>query len=294
MSGNDGNGNVIWGGSQGMGGSMGDLEKLFARARAPVDVGGEPFVFLPVDARIESVESMLPVPLRIKRKAELHTEAAFIEYFSQFKGGPGTNRMYADPGGLGRDNMIAPSVLCIFDDHNSPDGDPENQPTWGDHRALYQCKFSRQWLQWTANDRKKLDQVAFAEWLEDRTADVVSPPGGELLDLCLQLRVHQKVTFGSAATLASGEMSFSYSKENDSGTIEIPAMIKLGIPVFHGGPSYEVTARFRYRLQDGGKLTLWYELVEPDKFVEDAFEAVTMAIAEETEMTIMEAKLGTL
>ena len=44
----------------------------------------------------------------------------------------------------------------------------------------------------------------------------------------------------------------------------------LGIQPFHNGDYYQVKARIRYRIKDGS-LFLWYELINPEKVVEDAF-----------------------
>ena len=134
--------------------------------------------------------------------------------------------------------------------------------------------------------------VEFAEWLEDRTADVQEPSGTDLLSLCLDLQVHRKVVYGSARRLESGEHSFSYTEENQSGTVQIPATITLGIPVFQGGTSYAITARLRYRLTEGN-LILWFELVEPQKYVEDGFNEAVEAIHASTEVMPLHAKMGT-
>lgn len=242
-----------------------DIDKLETLAVRANDVahagnGGEPFVHVPEGTKLASLEEFMIAPLRVKRKLQVRSLAAFKRYFNEFMEEE-CSRIYA--------NESTVTITGILDDHHPG----ESGAQWCGHSVTYACPWSRQWEAWKANDRKKLGQVEFAEWLEDRVADVQEPMGGDLLDLCLQLRINRKSTYGSATTLASGETSFSYSTENEAGTVEIPAMITLGIPVFHAGTLYEVKARFRYRLHEGA-LALWYELVEPAKYVEDAFTEV--------------------
>lgn len=262
------------------------LEKLNARARQPVTLGenGQPFAYVPMDTEVKSMEQYLDSPTRIRRALIVTTLESFNRYYNEFKNAE-TSRIYVDG------ETVA--VVGILDDHKS-DGDED--PTlwaasWCDHRVIYKCPYSRQWEAWMAMDRRKVGQVEFAEWLEDRTEDVQEPSGSDLLALCLDLQIHRKVVYGSATRLASGEHSFSYSEDNQTGTVEIPASITLGIPVFQGGTTYAITARFRYRLTEG-KLVLWFELVEPQKYVEDAFNEVVEAVKEATGQEPLHAKMG--
>jgi hypothetical protein len=38
----------------------------------------------------------------------------------------------------------------------------------------------------------------------------------------------------------------------------------IGIPVFHGGSAWSITARLKYRMA-AGKVSFFYELVRPDR-----------------------------
>lgn len=261
------------------------LEKLVARAAEPktLEEGGEPFGYVPENMQMVSLETYLPAPTRVHRALIVTTLESFNRYFSEFKK-TGCSRIYVDGETV--------CVVGIFDDHTTfQDGQPD-LASWCDHRVIYKCPYSRQWEAWMQMDRRKVGQVEFAEWLEDRLQDVQEPSGADLLSLALDLQVHRKVVYGSATRLASGEHSFSYSEDNQTGTVEIPASIQLGIPVFQDGTNYAITARFRYRLNEG-KLVLWYELVEPQKYVEDAFNEVIAAVTEETGTIPLHAKMGT-
>lgn len=262
------------------------LEKLVARAAEPrtLEEGGEPFGYLPEDTTMVSLETYLRSPTRIHRALIVTTLESFNRYFNEFKDAvKGNSRIYVDGETV--------CVVGIMDDHHGfQDGQPD-LPSWCDHRVVYKCPYSRQWEAWMGMDRRKVGQVEFAEWLEDRLQDVQEPSGADLLSLALDLQVHRKVVYGSATRLASGEHSFSYSEDNQTGTVEIPASIQLGIPVFQDGTNYAITARFRYRLTEG-KLVLWFELVEPQRYVEDAFNEVVEAVKEATSQEPLRAKMG--
>ena len=53
----------------------------------------------------------------------------------------------------------------------------------------------------------------------------------------------------------------------------LPEQFFIGVKPFLGGDAFCVPARFRYRIQDG-RLMMWFELVRPDKVLEEAYNAV--------------------
>lgn len=65
------------------------------------------------------------------------------------------------------------------------------------------------------------------------------------------------------------------------GRILVPEVFALGVPVFEGGDRYRVEARLRYRIAEGGKLTMWYDLLRPHKIIEDATAFVWKSIEAE-------------
>ena len=66
-------------------------------------------------------------------------------------------------------------------------------------------------------------------------------------------------------------MSFAFADEQSGGgKARLPEEITLGIQPFRNGDFYQIKARVRYRIKDGA-LTLWYELINPEKVIESAF-----------------------
>ena len=62
-----------------------------------------------------------------------------------------------------------------------------------------------------------------------------------------------------------------------AGEMVIPDTFTIRIPVFVGGPLYDIEARLRYRLHEG-KLAIGYELVRPVLVRLDAIQKVTAEI----------------
>jgi hypothetical protein len=56
------------------------------------------------------------------------------------------------------------------------------------------------------------------------------------------------------------------------GQMTMPATVKLALMPFDGGQVFPVTARMRWRLESGGKLALWYDLLRLEDILDMAFE----------------------
>ncbi|MDO6805778.1 DUF2303 family protein, partial [Wenyingzhuangia sp. 1_MG-2023] len=54
-----------------------------------------------------------------------------------------------------------------------------------------------------------------------------------------------------------------------SGQLDIPQEITIAMQPFQGSDSYTRKARFRYRISHG-KLAMWYDLLRPQKCIEEA------------------------
>ena len=71
------------------------------------------------------------------------------------------------------DDREAPAMIAVLNYH--PEG-AESDPRFGDHKARYDFPLSDEWTAWRDADGKTLEQIDFAEFLEDRIVDVMAPP----------------------------------------------------------------------------------------------------------------------
>jgi uncharacterized protein YfdQ (DUF2303 family) len=160
-----------------------------------------------------------------------------------------------------------------------------------DHRVVLECRLTKGWLAWAANDGKLLSQEEFAEFLEERAIDVRTPSGAELLEIAQTLEATTRSEFKSAVTLQSGVKSLTYDVEQSAragldGTLEIPGTFELAIAPFDGGDRFAMTARFRYRLRDG-KLALGYRLERPEDVLRAAFDDVREKVSQAADRQVV-------
>ena len=159
-----------------------------------------------------------------------------------------------------------PSVVAILN------GNGKAGPGWSDFRASIEFRQTPQWAKWKAIDGKMLPQVTFAEFIEDNLEDIADPAGAKMLEIATYLEATRTVNFRSGIRLPSGQIQFQNMENIDAkvsaSQIEVPETFTLGIAPIFGLPSYQVPARFRYRLQDG-KLTLGIKLQRVETMMVD-------------------------
>jgi uncharacterized protein YfdQ (DUF2303 family) len=174
--------------------------------------------------------------------------------------------------------------VAIFNDHRG------DQAGWRDDRAVFDCPLSPEWQRWTAASGKQMTQEAFATWIEDNLPDIAMPPAADMLEISRSLEAKKKVNFASGLRLSNGQHQITYEESIEGtaakGRLMVPEVFSLGIPVLEGGDRYQVEARLRYRIADGGKLSMWYDLLRPQKVLEDAVNFVWRAIEAELSTTI--------
>lgn len=235
------------------------IELITAAATArELDIHGVPHVILPNGLKVESFEKLLPAPRRTTRKINAHDIAGFTEYVNDFK---------SEQLAMFCTEAKSPSLLAILDDHKP------GEPSHATHTCSFPCPRTEEWTRWTANDKKALDQVAFAEFIEANQTDIVEPAAGDLLKAVLDFRDSGSYDFRSATRLENGRVQFAFvEKDGNGGQLAFPERLKIGVAVFQGQKKrYALDARLRYRAKEG-HLTLWYELDRPDLVVRHAYD----------------------
>lgn len=176
------------------------------------------------------------------------------------------------------------SVVAVIDSHEGNTG----APGWQKHTLTLALEHTKAWLAWTAHDLTAVgskgwfDQLAFAEFIEDRALDVIEPDHARLIELATRFEATTKVEFGSAVRQDNGEVKFEYSetvgpKKGTKGDIDLPKELKLGLRPYIGGPIYYVTASLRYRIRQEG-LVLGFALLRPESILEAAFADIVTEI----------------
>lgn len=250
-----------------------DAGLAMANQQQPLSAHG--FVVLPAGASVRSLEQMCGEPQRPRGTVSLRDMRSFIAYVverSSEEPEADTRRIYGVV-------TPKPSFRCVFNDHGA------THAGWRDDIALFDCPLSEEWQRWTAKNGVKMDQEAFAQHIEDNLPDIAEPTAADMLEVSRSLEAKKKVNFASGLRLSNGQTQFTYEEQVEGtaakGRILVPEVFALGVPVFEGGDRYRLEARLRYRIADGGKLTMWYDLLRPHKIIEDATAFVWKSIEAE-------------
>lgn len=224
------------------------------------------------------LEKHMPTPNRIREKVELGNAESFILYVEQFKEGASPIVFFDD---------VAASFGAVLD-YASHD-----QPRWGDHAASFVLRRTPEFKAWADRHGKEMSQVAFGQFIEDHTDDILTPAGAALLDMVMTFEATKTATFKSSQRLKDGRVRFQYNEELKSDSVEIPDVIKLFIPVYIGQQARSIDARIRYRIEDGGKLKIWFDLLRWERIIQEAQEDIIAAVRVGTSLPVFIGKRNT-
>lgn len=263
---------------------------------------------VPKGMNLVSVKSMiaeyLPQPERRAGTATLLDQQSFIAW---------TNRFKAMNSAIFVNNrQDAPSLTSIIDYH--PEGPENENARWSQHRGHYAFPLSKQWKTWTAVSGKYIGQRAFAEFLEDNCLDVLPPPGddeangkfktlaqalggswggpADLMGAARDFKVNEGVEVVNAQNSTTGELTvhFKVTQTGEKGgSVSLPNLYLLGIPVFEGEVAFRIPVRLRWRRQEGAMV---FALImhRPDIYFDDALNESVKAVAEGTGLPIFVGK----
>lgn len=249
--------------------------------------GSTPYVVVPDNFAVVSLDHLYPEPLRKKARVTLSDAKSFISY-CKLHGHDDITTIYvhADL------DKLAVTMHAILNDnaHEVP------VAGWRDHVATFSPRVSVEWSRWTKRDKAKMTQVDFASWLEDTLPDIrsvkdettgkASPSGSEMLDMALAFEANADKRFRSKTNLQDGGISLEFVDEANAQTrsaMKVFERFTLGIPVFDGSKSaYPIQARLKYSIDASGKLLFWYELIRTDRVFKSAVEDTVKEVAEGT------------
>lgn len=251
-------------------------------------VNGIPYAVIPQDSKIESLEKFLhndyaERPHRKKGTVSVLDAASFIEYYSLFS--DEHSRVFADE--------TKSQVLAVLDYH----GIGDNAPRWGQHRVRLDLRHSEEWITWCGSNGQahKMNQLDFAELIEDNAPDIKEPNAATMLEMARTLQAKTDIDFSSAIRTSNGQVQLKYNEiikgTYGSGNVEIPEEFVILIPVYVGAPRVSIRGRLRYRLASG-KLSIWYDLLRPEEHKRAAFLHTLSQIKDSLKVTVIHGEPG--
>lgn len=144
-------------------------------------------------------------------------------------------------------------------------------------------RYRRIWKAWVKINGKLLEQVEFAEFIEDHIAELSAPDSveaedfrgkfgfkvaypNELVALSRGLQVHAETRVKNNVVLQSGEGEITWDEEHrdaQGNKLTVPGMFILSIAPFFMGDPARIPVRLRYRVS-GGKVLWICQLYRPD------------------------------
>jgi uncharacterized protein YfdQ (DUF2303 family) len=245
--------------------------------------GERPYVVVPTGYKVADLEHLLPNPTRKQGNIVTTDADSFIKYVMDEKSWTGT-KIYAN-----LDSETAKlGLVAVLNDHGT------TAAQWRDHRCTYDPKLSLEWKRWSEYNRREMNQLTFASFIEDNIGDVVSvndsPNGTQMLGMALAFERTANKMVASHVNLQSGGVRFEFVDDDTRQTksaMEAFSRFNIGVPVFYGSESaYPVEARLKYREKDG-KVIFWYELVRADRVFQTAAREVIQRIKDETAVTVL-------
>jgi len=228
---------------------------------------------------IRSVEALFNAyrfaPSRKSGTAKVLTLESFIELVERHK--TEDSVIFADT------NWQKPSLTSVIDYHQKVNGGAADN---GKHRIHYEFPLSDSWKAWTKISGEPMDQVTFAEFIEDHIADLAAPDTMEeedwrhkfsfkvafpnqLVSLSKGLQINSESKVKNVISLQSGEAQINFEEEHrdaNGNKLDVPGMFILSIPPFFRGEPARIPVRLRYRLS-AGKLYWICQLYRPDVYI---------------------------
>ncbi len=247
---------------------------------SPIDAGREPYRIVPADWRAEPIPfaTLPPLPDHIRQHVTLEDAESFATYVKRYK--DAHTLLF-----VRRGDRTAAEFVAIFDYHHAhKDGVP--QVARLAHRAIYPCPFSVEWLAWRAVDGKAQAQEPFIDFLDANAGDIVTPSSADVKELALNFSAKTEVTFQSGVSRTVKGSTLTYQENvtaggGKQGTITVPDLIRLKLPIFEGGKPFDVDARIAWDPR-GGTLKISVHLQRVERLIREAVRLASLEIAEAT------------
>ena len=230
-------------------------------------VENTPYAVVPAGSKIENLSHLLDAPPRVNDRVEAFDLASFLAYLSRFASDE--TIIFANPAG---------STLRAVIDYHAP-----GEPSWCDHELTYTCPLSLEWRAWQANSGKLLSLADFADHVERYLPDIVAPDAATVLEISRGLTGKKDVKFTTSQRLEDGSYQLAYeesvSAASAKGNHKVPPTLTLGLRPYIGAEPFQIDARLRYRVADGGALHIGYELIRPERVLETKFAEICAQVA---------------
>lgn len=248
-----------------------------------INLQGVPHLLLPNHINRESLEHLLPAPMRVRGLYNFEDPSSFARYIEEFKE-DGT-RVFAD--------FDKYRFLAVIN------GSLKGSPAHSDHRVTLNMTTTQEWKAWVEKNGKRMGPREFALFLENHIREITGEfSGTELLAMCRGLRTYIKGGMTADENVAEGKRSLAFSMNTQVAgqrpggqEVAFPETIQITLKVFNHFNAYVFEPRLRWDSEDGKGVVFWYDLIDPVTVQRAAFE---QAVDEVNQATGLKAFIGWL
>ncbi|QDC11253.1 DUF2303 family protein [Oceanicola sp. D3] len=260
-----------------------DATLTAARLADPVIPGehGVRHCILPEGYTAHDISDRYALPPRIQQRVQVDDADSLTTYANRFS--DERSLIVAD-----LDKLQIHAELDWHRHNQSSEGSLDAQAT--KHTATLQLRNSEEFARWSEIEGKLLDQMAFAEFLDENSSDIVDPDPAVMLEVARDLEATQGVSFKASTRLQTGERSLRYETETHTkGDLVVPQRFTLSIPLFFGEEPSEIVASFRFRPNpDGLKLGFVWRRVECVR--QAKFRDIAFRVSEHTGLPVVQGR----
>ncbi|MFA7308329.1 MAG: DUF2303 family protein [Hyphomicrobium sp.] len=217
-------------------------------------------------------------PKYIAQAVTVQTQDSLVEYVKKFK--TADTALFAD---------IANNRIVAQIDYHAA-----KQAERVVHCATMQLAFSEEWKTWTGIDDKLMKQLDFARFIEENSADIVAPTGGELLEVCRDLQAVRSANFKKAVRTNTDHENFEFTDNTDMRSkngVEVPTKFELSLPVYFGERSVPLQAFLRWNLV-GEQLALGVKLHRAEHVRQAIFREIVGDVSARTDCMAVFGRIG--
>jgi uncharacterized protein YfdQ (DUF2303 family) len=257
------------------------LAALNRPAQASPDGKAASFMLVPQGHGLVRLPPELAAPNRPVAAVTVTTVADFVAYVKRHAITPAVFVAHGSDG----NGVRAEAVL---DYHVGRDG------AWGGHRVALELEVSDEFAPWVANNMQLIEQVKFAEFIEDHAADVSKPEPASLRDLALALEGRTDAKWQAKRDTRTGGGILHFEEETTTGNVDVPRDIELLVPIMQGEQPRPVRVLLGYRINQARVGFVW-RIPALDRTLADARRDVRKVIASELpEVQVVEGVLESM
>jgi uncharacterized protein YfdQ (DUF2303 family) len=257
------------------------LKQIFALGRSAAPVlelkGDRQGVMVPEGYVVATFEEPFKLAPHISGYPRFTKLDSFVSYVNEFRSE--ATQIFAI--------VDAAIIRAVIDYHQ------KDKPGYVTHIAEFKLPLSDEWEAWQSINDKMMDQVSFAEFIEENRLNIVDPVGADLLEMVSNLQSKTTVEFQSNIKLANGTARLAYSENQETkgnGSFEVPNKLILGLPVFRYEDNYKLEAFLRTRIKDGKALFV-IKLDRPKKVFLAAFEDICGKVESITTVKVLHGNM---